>query len=91
MAEQQYDPNEWSTLESVDIMDPDFKGNGVRIRAYKKNTDQFPRIGIQELWTPADSQEVKTGKQVRLNVKNMKEFNDALHKIKEAVKQDMGK
>ena len=92
MADQQhqYDPNEWTTLESIDIMDPDFPGNGIRIRAYKKNTDKMPRIGIQELWTPQDADEPKTGKGVRLNVKSMKALNDALHKIKEAFKKDMG-
>lgn len=92
MADQQqgYDPNDWTTLESIDIMDPDYAGAGIRIRAYKKNTDKMPRIGIQELWTTTDTNEVKTGKGVRLNVKSMKAFNDALHKIKEAIKADMG-
>lgn len=90
MADQQaYDPNDWTTLESVDIMDPDYPGNGIRIRAYKKNTDKFPRIGIQELWTPKDSNEVKPGKGVRLNVKSLKGLHEALQKIKEACKADM--
>lgn len=76
-----YDQSEWENVEVVEVVDTSREGCGIRVRAYKKASENTVRIGFNEYWTDKNSNEKKFGKQIRISPIMMKEFGQALKTI----------
>lgn len=82
----QYNPDEWVNIHEVKVEDPNYRGNGVIIRVYKKNTDRMPRMGIREFYTDKNTNEIKNGKQIRINPAQLQQIFEGLKECYEKVR-----